>query len=390
MGEMVVKNTLRTMSFPRQRASSAASSVAHAWPAPAPLLPRPRAPPRRPPLLRRLPAAPPPEAAPRPGGPGAPAPGAPVAADPAPSASRRRRPGPSSTPPAAPPPPPPVAPSAGAPVECSGSLPSARAALRAGGPADPGAAPHTVSFGVTGADASNTPADEEKKQSRFYFTRFTWGNAVQASTVGVGQSFISATPTYDMTFTLNARYYFVNEPRDKAYVNVNLGFAVEVTDSPDTTTTTQHQPLFQDMVVGAGYGHAVYKSADHQWNTTLGLGASFTLPTSGCRARARANTSPPASPASSPRRSRSPAPRPTGSPTCSPSAPWAIFTCSPGASPRLLNAVAGLPTRQAGPANLADANSSATVVLPETSADDQLARRIAGVRPRRSSTSPIT
>jgi hypothetical protein len=144
-------------------------------------------------------------------------------------------------------------------------------------------APPTVSWGAAtpGGDRSTAPSSEEKKQSPFYFTRFNWTNTASTKIFGVGSDYIGTDDSqYTMSFTLQARYYFLNRDSDKAYVSLNMGMVVELTDSSVTTTTREHQPLFNDMVVGIGYGHTVYRSVDGQWKTTPGVAASFTLPTS--------------------------------------------------------------------------------------------------------------
>ena len=125
------------------------------------------------------------------------------------------------------------------------------------------------------------PPVGEKKQSDVYFTRFNWTHTASAKIFGVGSDYIgSEDDQYTMSFTLQARYYFLNREVDKAYVSLNMGMVVELTDSVDATTTTKHEPIFNDMVVGIGYGHTVYRSADREWKTTPGVAASFTLPTS--------------------------------------------------------------------------------------------------------------
>jgi hypothetical protein len=48
----------------------------------------------------------------------------------------------------------------------------------------------------------------------------------------------------------------------------------------DTSTTKRHQPLLQDLLLGVGYGHTVYESANKETKTTPGIGVSFALPTS--------------------------------------------------------------------------------------------------------------
>lgn len=231
MGEKVVKNTLRTMGLLAAGLVGVLGLVSTAQAQPAPAPPPPPAP-----------AQPPPP----------PAPGQPAA-----------------TPP--PPAPPPadfgVAPAAlpSAPVGSSAPVP-------------------TVSWGATpGADSvSNTPPAEEKPQSPFYFTRFTWGNTLSASMFGVGGHDLIGHDgdQYLMSFTLNFRYYWLNKPLDKAYVNVNFEVDTEVTDTTSTTTTTKHEPTPADLVISAGYSHTVFASANKEWKTALGFSVPFVFPTS--------------------------------------------------------------------------------------------------------------
>jgi hypothetical protein len=139
----------------------------------------------------------------------------------------------------------------------------------------------TVSWGATpGADTTTAPV-EDKPQSPFYFTRLTWGNQMGTQLFGVGGENPQSTDApYTMSLTLNARYYFVNRPLDKAYVNFNFGFETEITDTLSSSTTTSHEPLLNDTVVSVGYGHTVYQSADKDWKTTPGLSVGFVIPTS--------------------------------------------------------------------------------------------------------------
>jgi hypothetical protein len=131
------------------------------------------------------------------------------------------------------------------------------------------------------ATAAASVEDEEKPQSPFYFTRLTWGNAASTKIFGVGEDYIGGEDSmYVMSLQLNLRYYFLNATLDKAYVNVHLGLTAELTDNVNATTTTKHEPLFDDTIVGAGYSHTVYRSADKQVQTTPGVAASVVLPTS--------------------------------------------------------------------------------------------------------------
>ncbi len=125
--------------------------------------------------------------------------------------------------------------------------------------------------------------DEEKVRSPFYFTRFDWNTSASTQIFHVGQAYQGPEgEEADMSFTLNLRYYFLNHPRDRAYVNVNVGVGVQLTDSvlAPALTTLKHEPQLSDTVVGVGYEHTVYRSADRQTQTTPGVSASFVLPTS--------------------------------------------------------------------------------------------------------------
>jgi hypothetical protein len=180
--------------------------------------------------------------------------------------------------PAAPPPPAPAAPAPPAPppVEfgvAPAALPSAPVGATTPVP--------TVSWGAPpGADTTTAPA-EEKPQSPFYFTRFAWGNQMSTQLFGIGgENHQSPDAPYTMSFTLNARYYYLNRPLDKAYVNFNIGFETEVTDTASTSTTTSREPLLNDIALSTGYGHTVYQSTDKEWKTTPGLSVGFVLPTS--------------------------------------------------------------------------------------------------------------
>jgi hypothetical protein len=189
-------------------------------------------------------------------------------AQPAPAA------GPSPAPPPAPPPPAPppvdfgVAPAAlpSAPVGAAAPVPSV-----SWGP-PPG--------GETADTKGALPQDEEEKpRTPFYFTRFSWNTSATTQTFGVGQDFQSHDDLAEMDFTLNLRYYFLNHTLDRAYVNVNAGVTVQLTDSIGTTTTRKYEPQLNDTVVGVGYGHTVYRSRDKQTQTTPGISASLVLPT---------------------------------------------------------------------------------------------------------------
>lgn len=145
----------------------------------------------------------------------------------------------------------------------------------------PPAAP-TVSWGAPPPADTTTPAAEpEKKQNPWYFTRFNWGNSAGTKMLGVGGDSLGFDDQqYLMSFALNARYYFLNQSINKAYVNLNTGFEVELTDSNSTTTTTKHEPKWNDTSFGVGYSHTVYRNADKTLSLAPLVSASYVAPTS--------------------------------------------------------------------------------------------------------------
>lgn len=139
----------------------------------------------------------------------------------------------------------------------------------------------TVSWGAQpgGDTATPTPATPEKKQNPFFFTRLTWGNSGTTQMFGIGQNYQgSEGQRYDMDFTLNLRYYAVNEPLDKLYVNASLGMTTELTNSD--TTVRKRQPYFKDLPIGVGYSHTVYRNADKTIVTSPVISVNYSLPTS--------------------------------------------------------------------------------------------------------------
>ena len=185
------------------------------------------------------------------------------------------QPAPPPPPPAEPPPAPPVAPPAPPPPPAAefGVAPAALPAAPAASAPVP-----VVSFGAAPA-ADSATATPEKKGNPFFFTRFNWGNTASTKIFGVGGSYISNDDEqYTMEFSLNLRYYVLNETYDKVWVNAGLGFATELTNSDSTTKL--RQPMMNDTSIGAGYSHMVYRNADKTVSTTPSIGLTMVLPTS--------------------------------------------------------------------------------------------------------------
>lgn len=234
-----MNKTLRTMTL---AAAGVVGSATMAWAQPAPPAPPPDAPPA---------AQPPPALAP------------PPAAQPAPTA------------PPAPPPPAPPPPAAPPPVDFG----VAPAAL----PAAPVAAQPVPTVSWSGAPPSDTAAaaeEPEKPLNHFRLSRFTWSNQASAKLLGVGEDYLSTNDNqYLMDFTLNLRYYYVDTPKDQAYVNLNLGWTTELLNSDSSPSTYLREPFFKDMIVGAGYLRTVYQSDDKATKTQPLIAGSLVLPT---------------------------------------------------------------------------------------------------------------
>jgi hypothetical protein len=178
-------------------------------------------------------------------------------------------------PPPAPPPGQPGQPPAPPPVEF-GVAPAALPAAPVGNVPVP-----TVSWGAQPGTDTTTPttATPDKKQNPFFFTRLTWGNSATTQMFGIGQGYQGTEGQhYDMDFTLNLRYYAVNQPLDKLYFNASLGVTTELTNSD--STTRKRQPYFKDLPIGAGYSHTVYRNADKTVVTSPTIGVNYSIPTS--------------------------------------------------------------------------------------------------------------
>ncbi len=140
-------------------------------------------------------------------------------------------------------------------------------------------APPVANFNATpGADTA-TPEEAPKKPNPFRFTRFTWGNSASTKIFGVGRDYIGTDDEeYSMDFTLGLRYYVVDQPKDTVYVGASLGWQVELTNSD--SSTKQREVFFKDLTLSSGYGRVLYKSANKENSTSLGVSVNGVIPTS--------------------------------------------------------------------------------------------------------------
>lgn len=119
----------------------------------------------------------------------------------------------------------------------------------------------TVNFGNQPAadTAAPPPPKPARKQNPLLLTRFNWSNTGSASIFGVGQDQQSSDgQSYSMDFSFNARYSFIATSQHRFFVNTNVSWGAELTDSGSTTKRSQWQ--FRDMSVGLGYQRNVYRN----------------------------------------------------------------------------------------------------------------------------------
>lgn len=127
--------------------------------------------------------------------------------------------------------------------------------------------------------AATPPEEPTKKSSPFEFTRFTWNNSASTKIFGVGADYQGhGDEQYSMDFGFNVRYAFVNEDRQKAYVNARFGFQIELTNSDKTRQI--RETLLRDLGLHAAYHRVAYRSADKETETSPELSVGLILPTS--------------------------------------------------------------------------------------------------------------
>jgi hypothetical protein len=168
--------------------------------------------------------------------------------------------------------------------------PSPAAGVAAPSSATAGASSEQADTGATATPKSSAPP----KKLKWRGTTLEWDNDASAATVGLGQSYQSRDPYYDMEFTLRPRYYIYD---DSASDVATLGTAVAATRATRTsislqgvfgglreftnsdTTTEQGEWTLTDWQVYAALSHQLFKSGDFVTNLTVDL-PELTFPTS--------------------------------------------------------------------------------------------------------------
>ncbi len=152
--------------------------------------------------------------------------------------------------------------------------------------AEPAPSGFQVGFGNAAPTTNDTttspapgPVEGEPKPLPWRGTTFTFNQAATTTSLGVGRDNIGGEDEYyGWDFTLFPNYYVLDKEYHKVTVFVEAGFAVEWTNSSDTTTN--HEPYFKDLQVGSDYRPTFWKSDDKEYSTGGTLRARLIFPTS--------------------------------------------------------------------------------------------------------------
>ncbi len=108
-------------------------------------------------------------------------------------------------------------------------------------------------------------------------TYLYWDNALTTSTVGVGQSYQSSDPFYELTFGIRPRYYFIDNSQMTLSARADLGIVSERTNSD--TTTEEGEWSATDFELYGAFSYKLRESPDDLTELAIRV-PRFTLPTS--------------------------------------------------------------------------------------------------------------
>jgi hypothetical protein len=161
--------------------------------------------------------------------------------------------------------PPAATPAPGAPA------PGAPGATPAPAPA-PAAAPPPADKG-----GSDIPAGLQPK--RFRFSTLGMTHSATTTAVGIGRDNIGfEEEQYTVDFTFAPAYWIIDDKDHKFFVNGELGFSVELTNSG--LTQTEREPQMRDAQLGLGYNYSVWTAEDGEYLSRLFLRSRAIFPTS--------------------------------------------------------------------------------------------------------------
>ncbi len=175
-------------------------------------------------------------------------------------------------------------------AEPTGPAPAPMAPAPGAAPgAAPAAAPASSGAAVGGQLSWNPQADtgqkkgEEKKEKKpkklaWRGTTLSLDQSVNTQEIGVGSSYLSRDPTYELWYSFKPRYYVYDQGDDSVNVNARFDVYQELTNSD--STTYKNEPLFGDIWLNAAWSHKLYVDKKSGYSTTMSLGPRLIFGTS--------------------------------------------------------------------------------------------------------------
>ncbi|MCU0692949.1 MAG: hypothetical protein MUF54_16245, partial [Polyangiaceae bacterium] len=144
----------------------------------------------------------------------------------------------------------------------------------------------TIGGGISAAPAGqrdeavreNETADKDTAEKKLPWrgSQFIIGQSATTQTVGIGEDFNSKNSVYELSFTLQPRYYVYDGGDHTVNVNARIALAQELTNSD--TTTREREVLFENTTLNAVYGYEIYKD-DAGYVTSVSAGPRLVFPT---------------------------------------------------------------------------------------------------------------
>ena len=128
-------------------------------------------------------------------------------------------------------------------------------------------------------EGTSVPESGSKSENRLPWrrTQFIWEQSASGSTVGIGQDYLSRNPSYEMTFSVTARYLLLDQERQSMAVRGDIGLFHEFTNSDQTTRRGEWS--FTDAALGAEFSWTLYETEETETGLFVRLPVVF-LPTS--------------------------------------------------------------------------------------------------------------
>jgi len=136
-----------------------------------------------------------------------------------------------------------------------------------------------VGGGLDGADVAQEDESDSLPPRVPWRASFAWGHSATTTALGVGRDNLgSSHEAYLMNWKLTLQYYLVNEDIWTLNVATAPNVMVELTNSD--YTTTEREPWFDDLPLGATLGLTLFESDEKDFITSASLGEAFIFPTS--------------------------------------------------------------------------------------------------------------